>query len=269
MQIAIIGCGWLGFPLAKHLIQQGHQVKGSTTTAEKLPLLRQAGITAQHLVLGIEKNEDLPAFLKNCALLIINIPPGRRDSKVEERHPKQIQNLLQAATLAGVRHVIFISSTGVYGNENRVVTEAEATKPERASGKALVAIEAYLNELKPIQSTVLRLAGLVGGKRKAGHFLAAKKNVTNGSAPVNMVHREDCIQVITEIIKQDKWGETYNVCADEHPTRHDFYIHQAQKQGLEPPTFVPNIEPSFKIVSNEKLKRHLNYQLVYPDPMQF
>ena len=38
-KIGIIGCGWLGLPLAKELISNNHKVKGSTTTEEKLKIL--------------------------------------------------------------------------------------------------------------------------------------------------------------------------------------------------------------------------------------
>ena len=32
-KIGVLGCGWLGFPLAKDLIKQGFKVKGSTTVS--------------------------------------------------------------------------------------------------------------------------------------------------------------------------------------------------------------------------------------------
>ena len=35
-KIAVLGCGWLGLPLAKKLHSIGHTIKGSTTTKEKL-----------------------------------------------------------------------------------------------------------------------------------------------------------------------------------------------------------------------------------------
>ncbi|WP_321539617.1 NAD(P)-binding domain-containing protein [Flavobacterium piscinae] len=44
-QISILGCGWLGMPLAKHLLQKGYSIKGSTTTETKLELLQNEGIT--------------------------------------------------------------------------------------------------------------------------------------------------------------------------------------------------------------------------------
>lgn len=44
-KISILGCGWLGFPLAKALLLKGFSVKGSTTSSEKLATLEKAGIT--------------------------------------------------------------------------------------------------------------------------------------------------------------------------------------------------------------------------------
>ena len=113
------------------------------------------------------------------------------------------------------------------------------------------------------------MGGLVGGDRKAGRFLAGKKDVKNGNAPINMIHRDDCIGVINEIVEQEIWEETFNVCADEHPTRKEFYLAQTAKQELEAPTFSDDEEVSFKIISNEKVKTLLGYNFLYPDPMEF
>ena len=38
-RVGIIGCGWLGLPLAKSLIKNNYIVYGSTTKKEKLGLL--------------------------------------------------------------------------------------------------------------------------------------------------------------------------------------------------------------------------------------
>ena len=43
-QISILGCGWLGLPLAKSLLQNGFSIKGSTTSLEKISLLESEGI---------------------------------------------------------------------------------------------------------------------------------------------------------------------------------------------------------------------------------
>ena len=44
MKIAVVGCGWLGFPLAKNFVELGNTVIGTTTSSEKLSDLQEAGI---------------------------------------------------------------------------------------------------------------------------------------------------------------------------------------------------------------------------------
>lgn len=270
MTISILGCGWLGLPLGEALAKAGHRVKGSTTTPTKCAAIRAAGITP--FVIRVEeevRGEDLNDFF-DTDLLILNIPPGRRNPQVEEYHPRQIRAVIQYMTEAEVPHLIFISSTGVYPDLNRVVTEADSTDATRPSAAALVIAERFIQLQTAFQTTILRLSGLVGGDRKAGRFLAGRQQLPNGDAPVNLVHRADCIAVIQLIVAKQKWGSIYNVCADEHPKKRDFYTTQAYKEQLTPPSFQDNTSDiSYKIVSNQKLKQELGYSFIHPDPMMF
>jgi len=267
-KISIIGCGWLGLPLGQSLVEKDYKVNGSTTSVEKIPLLKSVGIIPFLIKLNPElTGENIPDFF-DTEVLIINIPPRRRREHVEQIHFEEIKNVIDAAVNAQVSKIIFCSSTGVYADNNQVATEDDTPQPGTSSTKALVRIENYLRARPTIQKTIVRLSGLVGGSRKAGRFLAGKKDVANGDALVNLVHRQDCIQVIEEIIQQGVWEETFNVCADVHPTRKDFYTQQALKQGFEPPTFKKDL-PRYKIVSNQKVKAALNYSFLYSDPKQF
>ena len=54
MKISILGCGWLGLPLAESLIKDGHEVKGSTRDPEKLGQIREQGINPFLLELSPE-----------------------------------------------------------------------------------------------------------------------------------------------------------------------------------------------------------------------
>jgi nucleoside-diphosphate-sugar epimerase len=264
-KISIIGCGWLGLPLGKFLVEKGFDIKGSTTSEEKLQQLETANIQPFLIKAGKElEGENLPYFF-NADILIINIPPRRRRLNVETLHFTEVKNIIDAAVEGKIQKVIFCSSTGVYADNNKTVCEKDLPDPQTESTKALVKIEKYLQSKANLQSTILRFSGLIGGDRKAGRFLAGKKNIPNGNSPVNLVHREDCIQVIYEIIRQDIWNEVFNVCSDEHPTRKDFYTGQALKQGFEKPEFLDDEKVVYKIVSNQKLKKRLGYQFIYPD----
>ena len=267
-KIAIMGCGWLGFPLAKHLLKNGYLINGSTTKEEKINQLRIAGIQPYLLTASPElKGTQLPDFF-NVKTLILNIPPGRRRSDVEVFHLQQIKSIVIKAEAHGIEKFIFLSSTSVYGDQNKEVTESTQLLPNTASSRALKEVEEWLKSLD-LEVTILRLGGLVGEDRKAGRFLAGKKNVKNGQTPVNLLHQDDGINIIHQIIKQEKWGEIFNCCSDEHPTREAFYTAQAIKQNFEPPTFLPEPSSNFKIVSNQKIKKSLNYTFQYPNPMGF
>lgn len=268
--ISILGCGWLGLPLGQALAAEGYLVKGSSTRAERLAEIEAAGVSP-FLVEAGEKVEgpDLGRFFETD-LLFINIPPGgRRSPDVEEAYPRKIMAVMEWAARYEVQQVVFTSSTGVYGNEQRVLNEADGLAPSSASGRALQVIEQYLQLRRQPQVTILRLAGLVGGSRKPGRFLAGRRDVPNGEAPVNLVHLEDCIGLVSTLIRQEAFGGIFNVVADEHPTRAAFYTAQAEKEGLEPPTFIAGATPSWKIISNARSKERLGYEYLHPDPMSF
>lgn len=268
-KISVLGCGWLGFPLAIHLSNKGYFVKGSTTSPQKLAAFHQYQITP--FLLEVQKRikgNNIPLFFQSD-ILIINIPPGRNRRDVARSHPRQIAAIIDQAISNGVQKVLFVSSTSVYGNVNRIVTEADELRPETPSAIALMKAEQMLQEQSFFETTILRMGGLVGLDRPAGRFLAGKRAIKNGLAPVNMVHQEDCIPIIREIIFQEQWGQIFNVCSDDHPTRKDFYTHQAKKQGFEVPHFIEEPDFVYKEVSNYKLKKVLKYKFRYPNPMDY
>jgi nucleoside-diphosphate-sugar epimerase len=268
--ISILGCGWLGLPLGHALVEEGYVVRGSTTSKDKGPVIKSNGIEPYLLKVGEEiKGEHLDLFFQSD-LIIINIPPGgRRDSNVVRSYPHKISLILDRVNSSTIKHILFVSSTGVYGDMEGIATESSPTAPNSLSGQAVLQAEQILVDSTFSKLTILRMAGLVGGERKAGRFLAGKKNLPNGSAPVNVVHLADCIGVIKAIIRQGAWGEVFNVSADEHPQKSIFYTEQAKKLGLEPPTFIDKLGHHAKMVSNTKLKKYLDYQFVYSNPMDF
>lgn len=265
--ISILGCGWLGLPLAAHLVQEGYTVKGSVTQQERFEELTQRGITPYQVEItdtSIDSN-DLTGFLES-GILIINIPPSRRED-VLLYHQAQMKLLLDQVLKSPAKHIIFISSTSVYPDLNQEVTELETAPPSKDSGKVLLAVEKLFRTNPHLITTIVRFAGLVGYDRLPGRFLAGKKNVENGDAPINVIHQDDCIALITGIIQQQAWGEIFNACSDLHPTRREFYTKAAAKAGLELPTFAATTDPHFKIINSDKIKQRLNYSFKYPDPL--
>jgi len=258
--ISIIGCGWLGLPLGKHLATSGYQVKGSTTRRDKLTRLGRASIKPYQLTFDPDLVGDPEDFFTSD-ILIINIPP-RNQNDDPDFHIKQLQNIQQLANNR-ISRVLFVSSTGVYPNTNGVVTEMDADVRQLSrGGVSLLEVENFFRDNIHFQTTVIRFGGLYGPGRHPGRFLAGKKNLSGAENPVNMIHLEDCIGVIETIIKLDIWGETFNACSTTLSSRRAFYHQAAKDLGIIPPEF--NDEPApFKKVSSERLVRTTGYQFKY------
>ncbi|QNF35092.1 SDR family oxidoreductase [Adhaeribacter swui] len=265
-RVSILGCGWLGLPLAEHLINLGYQVAGSTTTPEKLETLRQKQIQP-YLINLVEESStaDLTSFL-NSDYLIISFPPRLRAGH-EKFYLPQIQRLYQAMQTSSVQYVLFVSSTSVYHDVNRVVTEEDLEALDTES--PLYQAEKLLKQSTQHATTILRFGGLVGGNRHPGRFLAGKTGVAQPESPVNLIHLSDCIGLITQIIAQKTFNDTFNAAADQHPTRQQFYTAAARALQLEPPQFASSVNPAFKIICNAKIKSRLTFEFIYPDPMFF
>jgi nucleoside-diphosphate-sugar epimerase len=268
--ISVLGCGWLGLPLAVRLVQQGYRVNGSTTTPEKTDLLNEQGINPFLLNLAeTDLSQDTLAEFLHADILVLNIPPKLR-SDGGESYLQQLQVLLKALRNAPVNRVLFVSSTSVYLDLNRVVSEEDTVfTDEQDPHNTLLQAERLFQDTEDWVCTVVRFAGLVGGSRQPGRFMAGKQNLPNGDAPVNLIHLDDCVNILLRIIEQKKWNQLYNACADEHPSRRDFYAAAATALGLVPPTFGDMEETQFKRISNHKLKDDLAYVFLHPDPMAF
>lgn len=265
--ISVLGCGWLGLPLAGLFVQQGYRVKGSVTSEEKLETLFDKGILPYQLTISDKEINcsDLQGFLES-EILVINFPPSRRPD-ITTYHPAQIALLIQAIEASPVKHVLFISSTSVYPDLNREITEQDIVPATKGSGQALLLAENLLLSQTRFTTTILRLGGLIGYDRMPARFLAGKKDVENGDAPINVIHQDDCIGLISALIEQEVWEDIFHAAADEHPTRRVYYTLAAEKAGLEVPTFAEGKPLCFKIINSDKIKRRLHYTFKHPNPL--
>ena len=66
---------------------------------------------------------------------------------------------------------------------------------------------------------------------------ALKYNSSDPQGKVNLIHLDDCIKLISQVILLNKWGEVYNGCADVHPTKEEFYTKASRALNCPPPVF--------------------------------
>lgn len=255
--ISILGCGWFGFPLAKKLVERGYQVNGSTTRKEKFELLRSDGIKPYLIDFGIEhQHTDIDFFLSD--ILIVAIPPKRRSGEIHA-YPQKIEAICRLAAAQGkVRHLIYISSSGVYPNANKTFVETDLPEPDTESGSFLLKAEDIVKSHTDFSTTIVRFGGLYGAERDPARFFASKTDIPNGLAPVNLIHLDDCLGIIEAILDREAFGHLYNACSPEHPSRADFYTIAAKRAGLEPPIFLNELG-SWKIIDSVNIPFYLSY----------
>lgn len=263
--VAVLGCGWLGLPLAQKLKNQGYRVLGTTTTPEQLPVLEALGIEPHLMQLGPDFSAAdelrLTDMLRQANILFLNIPPR---AAVAGGYPQLLRPVHRAVAAARLQAVLFVSTTGVYPDEPRLMREQDAISTRDASSDVLRTEGHFVPRYGQWQSTVVRLGGLIGPGRAPGRFLAGRQNLAQGDAPVNLLHLTDAVGVLSTIINQNIWGYTLNVCAASHPPRREFYVAAAECLGLTPPTFRPEFSTS-KTIDSSLLHTLVPYTFQYDD----
>ena len=279
-KISILGCGWLGLPLAKSLLEKGFLVNGSTTSIDKISVLRDAGINSFQIILTLSsvaqssdflniENSEIELFLENSELLIINIPPKLRgDSK--ENFVEKIETLLPFIEKSSVKKLIFVSSTSVYSDDDLFKigkTETTIPNPETESGKQLVKVENILLKNQNFDTIILRFGGLIGQDRNPIKFLSGRKNIENPDAPINLIDQIDCIGIIEKIVfyenRDEFWNEIYNAVYPSHSSRKDYYTQKANEQNLALPEFDVSKVSIGKIILSTKIETVLGYEFLH------
>lgn len=258
-KISVLGCGWLGFPLAQHLLKKGYTVLGSTTSESKLPQLKKAGIIPFQVSFP-DTTKELKKLL-NVDILVINIPPGTKKDPTAVEFLETMNTIIKSIGSSTLKHVIYTSSTSVYGSDNQVMKEVDSNNES-----PLEKVENRLVYNTNIPVTILRLGGLLGPERTLLRFFSGKER-PGGNIPVNYVYLDDVIGAITTVIEKPQPG-TYNICADEHPTKEAFYTTHCERKGMELPVFTEDVK-AWKIIDNSYFKETFNFKYSYPDPLSF
>ena len=248
-----MGSGWLGLPLARRFAALGYPVKTSTTSPGRLAEL-EALPSEAHLV-DIATDLDGSAAFLQADTLVVNIT---------SKDIEGFARLLRRIEEAPLERVLFVSSTSVYPPDSGFVSESDGKEDPR---HPLFVIENLFRNCPSIHTTVVRFAGLVGGNRHPGRFFRGGKTLRNPDANVNLIHLDDCLDILERIVIDEYWDETFNACADTHPSKREFYTRAAQLAGMPAPRFEETENAAFKIVDNRKLKRVLGHELRHPDLM--
>ena len=251
--VSILGCGWLGKPLATYLINKDFIIKGSTTSVEKLQDFKNLGINSFLVDIDEVNEQTIQPFLTSEILIVA----------ITSKNVLGFKKLIKEIEKSSIKKVIFISSTSVYPSLNKEMTEEDTT-----INSPLVEIENAFRVNKNFKTTIIRFAGLFGYERQPGNWFQNKK-VPQPKGFVNMIHQDDCVEIIYQIIQQDVFDEIFNACSNHHPTREAFYTNAKQKLKKTTPIFDDSLPLKYKIINSDKVQKKLNYTFIYDDLLSF
>jgi len=235
-RIGLIGCGWLGRPLAKSLAQE-HQVQCFSRRAQDDKELSY-----------ILNPKEGHSFWQN-EIFIIAI--STRDDYL-----KTLEAI--ATRCSPSASIILMSSTSVYKEFDGEVDEEVLITQK---GTQREAEELILSLRKKL--LILRLGGLMGEDRISGRWKSVS-SFTDG--PVNYIHQDDVISIVQKMIRENIQKGIYNLVAPEHPLRSQVHAKNSEAFGFELGKFEGKTN---RIVNSAKMITRLDYDFIHPDPLTF
>jgi nucleoside-diphosphate-sugar epimerase len=201
MTVLLAGCGDLGTEAGLRFAAAGHRVVGWRRSPEKLPAAIE-GVAADL------SSHELPPIPADTTAVVVAIAA---DSPTEDAYRTAyvdgLSNVLDAvlASGAGVRRILFVSSTAIYGDaDGGWIDERTTPEPGGFSGRIIHDAEELLygrlhgTGITPI---VLRLGGIYGPGRTRliDQVRGGTAVIPAASRFTNRIHRDDAAAAIVHL----------------------------------------------------------------------
>ncbi|WP_419867937.1 Rossmann-fold NAD(P)-binding domain-containing protein [Chryseobacterium sp. CT-SW4] len=255
--IGIIGCGWLGIRLARHL-GQNHRLVVTTTSDHKMNDLAEEGFNPVLANFSFPEGASVNfSQVTRPQVLIITIPFSKRTDR--ESLMSRFSNLITCIKQNRFEGQMFLmSSIGIYPDTEDLITEENVQ--EDLLEPHILLVEKLMKKEFP-EINILRLGGLMGDNR----FLSKYSIAPPLDKKVNHIHYKDVCGVVEKMIREKSFSRLFNVVSPVHPTKRQILEQQTGK------TFTEEFDKavSGKVVSPQKLEKDLSYVFQYPDPLYF
>jgi len=269
----IIGCGYVGVPLAEAFRRGGDVVFPTTRSPERARQFEELGWHA--VIADVTKPETLRKLPEADTVVFAVGFDSDSGATRDEVYAEGLKNVLDHLP-ESTRRLVFVSTTGVYGDaDGQTVNEETPCDPARAGGKAFLKAEQYLRD-HPVwsqRSVILRMAGIYGPRRipRSADIEAGKPIPAPGGGALNLIHVEDAIQAIKLAADSESFSPVYIVSDGSPVDRRDYYREVARLMSAPDPTFespdpdspAAQRAKSDRRMSNERLVSELGFQPKY------
>ncbi|MBD2384446.1 SDR family oxidoreductase [Cylindrospermum sp. FACHB-282] len=270
MNVAIIGCGYVGYTVAKYWQQNLNLIlSATTTTPERVPALQ--AVAQKVVVTQGNDTEGLKSILDNQDVVLLSVG-AKSANAYEETYLHTAKTLVSVLPqFPRVSQLIYTGSYSVYGDRNGVwVDEETPLAPPNVNAHILRKTEEILLSAtsENLRVCILRLGGIYGPDRELVKIFGRVAGTTrpgNGEDITNWVHLDDIVGAI-EFARHQRLQGIYNLVDDAHLTSRELLDTVFTKHNLPNVIWDTNNQinrPYNTWVSNQKLK-DAGYQFIHP-----
>ena len=251
--LLILGCGFTGTAAASRALAAGRSVRATVRSPEAARTLRLIGAD---VTVAPALTPELVAPLAEGAEVLVSFPP---DGVSDEALAKAI---------GGARSVVYLSSTGVYGERVGIIDEETPTDAVEPKAAMRLAAE---TAWRRSGATALRAAGIYGpGRGLHRRLIEGSYRVPgDGDRVVSRLHVEDLAAMALGCLSAGLRGGVF-VAADDAPVPQGEVVRWlCEGLGLPvpPSVAVGEAPPTLRhdrTVINARVKRALGLTLRYP-----
>lgn len=286
-RLLIVGCGDIGLRVAA-LARGRYRVMALTSSAERVPVLRAAGIVP---VLGNLDRHDTLWRLANLAAdrVLMLAPPGDAAGPLDLRSRNLLAVLRRSAILSGAGKKtlrgVYASTSGVYGDcKGALVAETHRCNPQTERAARRRDAERRWRSAgreRGWRIGLLRIPGIYDARARSPRarlerglpVLARQDDVVT-----NHIHADDLARICLLALERATPGRSYNVCDDSALHMGDYFDLAADLYGLTKPPRVARAQAqaaglssmmlSFmresRRLDNTRMKAELGVTLHYP-----
>ncbi len=255
----IAGCGYLGRRVADQWQSSGCDVLVLTRSPDRAEDFRQGGLIPIVTNLAVESHQQ-PFPPAEVVLWAVGFDRtvGVTREDIWLRGLERLLNRLSCPP----RRILYVSSTGVYGQDNGQTIDEETTPdPKTEGGRGCVATERLLRQhcsqfFPQTQVTVLRMAGIFGPGRLLRRISDLQTHKPLPGEPdqwLNLIHVQDAVRMIDFVSSADAVPPIINVVNSKTVTRRQYYTRLAALVQAPEPVFEASTTPARQRGGNKRI----------------
>jgi len=268
INIFCFGFGQVAKNFIKKLSIEQYNINLSATSRSESSKKKFNGINYNSYLFNSEKfDQKLLVKLKEADHILVSIPPENQEDLV-------IKNFYKFLNSYKVKWITYLSATSVYGDhKGEWVNENSKTNPISNKGVARLKAEnswvsLEKNNKLPVQ--IFRLSGIYSNEKNIlVRIKSGKVRLINKKDHYfSRIHIDDIVNILFKSLSKFKSGEIYNLSDDKPSSSKEITLYGAKMLNIEVDKIksetLRNFYNDSKKVSNKKVKKYFNYNLMFP-----